>query len=292
MLNNSGISICAGIVLYNPDINKLQINIESCGRQCDKVIVIDNGSANENEIIDLVNHYPQDIELILNGKNYGVGHALNQILDYAARNGYDWYLTLDQDSECKPGLIKKYRERINSCIGQITCNIEDRNVGCTNVNGLASKENIECCITSGALNNTLAACEVDGYEERLFIDGIDIDFSLKLYSRGYKIIKICEYGLIHELGDGRNIELFGRKIVITRHSPIRNYYTRRNYIYIARKHYKGFRKFTQIFKQIIVGILLSIIEENKIERFVLNMRGIFDGLRMSICIPKSESGYR
>ena len=42
--------ICAGIVLYNPDIERLSDNIDSVISQVEKIYLVDNGSKNINKI--------------------------------------------------------------------------------------------------------------------------------------------------------------------------------------------------------------------------------------------------
>ena len=45
---------CCGIVLYNPEIEKLRKNINALSHQVDKIICIDNYSTNQKEILTLL----------------------------------------------------------------------------------------------------------------------------------------------------------------------------------------------------------------------------------------------
>ena len=103
--------ICAGIVLYNPDIERLSENIDSIISQVDKVILVDNGSSNINEVKQ--NFCSDKISFIFNEKNKGIATALNQLAIEAGNSGYTWILTLDQDSVCQSGLIEKYKKYIS-----------------------------------------------------------------------------------------------------------------------------------------------------------------------------------
>ena len=47
------LEICAGIVSYNPDLKRLKENIDAIFPQVDEVIVFDNGSINQNELIKM-----------------------------------------------------------------------------------------------------------------------------------------------------------------------------------------------------------------------------------------------
>ena len=61
-------NICAGIVLYNPDIDKLTKNINSIINQVSVVLLQDNGSSNIKEIEKLINQW-ENVKLIHNPAN-------------------------------------------------------------------------------------------------------------------------------------------------------------------------------------------------------------------------------
>ena len=194
--------ILAGIVTYNPDINKLKQCFLSICRQVDAVLIVDNASYNIDKIKDLIKNFTIKKQVIVNNKNLGIAKALNQILNYASDNNFEWFLTLDQDSICNKKMIEIYKQYCLSDVAQISCIIKDRNRGV--INGKAFGE-IDYCITSGALNNTLKLKSVGGYDNEFFIDGVDIDVSLKLKKNGNRIIKVNYLGLLHEIGSGKRV---------------------------------------------------------------------------------------
>ena len=85
---------------------------------------------------------------------------------------------------------------------------------------------------------------------------------------------------MHELGEGKKHDILGHEIITSNHNPLRNYYARRNLIYLARRHYIGKKKITKIVRQIIYGVGIIILEDKKILRMKYNLRGIIDGFRM------------
>lgn len=277
---------CAGIVLYNPDIKRLEENLKSILPQVDSVILVDNGSKNTIEIEEFTLKYSQsDVKLIRNVRNEGIAKALNQILDYAIQNKIEWFLTLDQDTVSYPGLVECYLKHIDSSIGQLSCNILDRNIeSIDKVENYTGKDtvNIDFCITSGCLNQALALKQVGGYKESLFIDGVDLDISCNLRAHGYKVLNVDFDGILHELGAGEKKSILGLKLVTAHHAPWRNYYARRNIIYVARKYYTGSKKIKLIGKQILYGIGAIILEDKKLERFKCNFKGIIDGMTMKL----------
>ena len=63
-----------GIILYNPDVPRLQDNISSIKPQVDKVVLIENGST---YIGYLKEFEDEKIEVIVNDENMGIAYALN-----------------------------------------------------------------------------------------------------------------------------------------------------------------------------------------------------------------------
>ena len=85
--------ILTGIVTYNPDIGRLKQNLETITDQTDELLIIDNASENFSQIKTLAAGKFIELE-----KNHGIAYALRRLMDFANKNGYDWVLTLDQDS--------------------------------------------------------------------------------------------------------------------------------------------------------------------------------------------------
>lgn len=275
--------VLAGITTYNPSIELLTKNIEAIIEQVDEIVIVDNRSNNVSEIEELTKKY--NIQIIKNEDNKGIGTALNQILDFSFDNQYEWFLTLDQDSICKKGLIGKYSNYLDSSIGQLTCIVEDINYGLKfgrNAKKSLEYEDVNDCITSGSLNNTSLIKTIGGYNESLFIDGVDLDLSLRIRKEGYIIRRINQIGILHTEGEGKKISFLFFDLKLANHSPWRNYYARRNMIYISRKHLKGFRKKTMILKQILYGLGTILFENNKKDRIKYNCKGIVDGLKCKI----------
>jgi len=278
------IKVCAGIVLYNPDIGRLSDNISSIISQVNEIVLIDNASDNKEEIQELISGNTKKISCIRNNSNCGIAYALNQILKFAENHGYPLFLTLDQDSVCCESLVNEYLNCWNEKIGQLTCNVFDRNAGevdKVDFNGKGKTE-IEYCITSGSANNTKAIRKIGGYNEYLFIDGVDLDLSLRLREAGYSIVRIDYDGLMHQIGEGGQVSVLGKDISLSNHSPWRNYYARRNMIYVARRHYRGIRKAKMIGKQIIYAIGVVLIENQKANRLKQNCKGVLDGFKMPL----------
>lgn len=264
----------AGIVLYNPAIPRLKENIAAIKPQVDKVVLVENGSANRDYLRDL-----KDVDIIVNESNMGIAYALNEIMQYAKETGAEWALTLDQDSVAPSNLIETYSKLISlDKVGMICCKIIDRNFGETTEEKFKTSgyEEVESCITSASLLNVKAWEEVGGFANKFFIDSVDFDMCYLLREHGYKIIRTYDTALLHEVGHGQIRKLFGKEYLVYHHSPIRYYYMIRNGLYLGKRHQFLPKAILRTCRQLVMVILY---EDNKIAKFKMMLWGIWHAAR-------------
>lgn len=273
--------ILAGIVLFNPDIERLKQNVKKILPQVDALVCIDNGSSNFEAVKKAL---PERIHYIKNSHNLGIAAALNQIMNYAAENTYDWFITLDQDSVCKDGLIEQYKKYVNLPFAALlTCQIVDRNFVNEN-RSLTQNQPLEIkeCITSASFCRTDRFKSVGGFDEKMFIDSVDFEVCLNLRKHGYKIYRIPFVGLLHEVGHGRNVKLLWKKEIVYNHSALRNYYIARNHIYMAKKYPQDISMLRTWLREYKERLLILLYESNKWEKIKARKRGIFDAKNMKM----------
>lgn len=267
-------NICAGIVTYNPELIRLKENIESIQKQVSKIIIVDNGSKNYNELEKCIFTCKTNYEIIKNKENFGIAKALNQLCEKAIEDNYKWIITLDQDSIAPNNLVEKLEKNISDEVAIISPNIVYRNNEKFSIrkNGI---EYVEWVITSASLTN-LKLWKKIKFDEKLFIDGVDRDYCIRANQLGYKIIKDYDVELVHELGNLKCRKILGRTIYVTNHSAIRKYYMVRNVIYLDKKLNEN-RRFSHIGKNIIKTIAF---EKDKIQKIKSIFKGIKDGIYM------------
>jgi len=293
--------VCAGIVLFNPEIDKLKQNIAAISNQVDTIVLLDNASDNAEEIQEQFNE--ERFIWIRNEKNLGVATGLNQIINYAAQSGFKWVLTLDQDSVCGEQLVEKLLavgedgEENNiamvspQVIEQGLANLEDNTEAKLAVN-LETKpvkqlqeEKVSFCITSGCLTNVSAIQEIGGFNDWLFIDFVDYEMCIRLRHKGYQIIKINTAELYQEYGlKTVSRRIFHKKYIYHNYTPHRVYYQARNTMYMLRKYGADFKPnpFLQYFRPIITFSVKFIFEPKRFKRLSAFTRGYFTGLFMKI----------
>lgn len=86
--------ITAGIVTFNPDLDRLKENVNAILPQVDRVIIFDNGSENRESI---EREYQDRAAIIKSEKNVGIAAALNGLMKKSVELGASWMLSLDQD---------------------------------------------------------------------------------------------------------------------------------------------------------------------------------------------------
>jgi rhamnosyltransferase len=92
----------------------------------------------------------------------------------------------------------------------------------------------EYLITSGSFIPRAAFLEVGLKWEELFIDFIDIEWSLRAKRMGYKVFALPKVKIHHRIGDF-GFNFLG--MIFPIHSPLRIYYYFRNAIYLYKRRY-------------------------------------------------------
>lgn len=275
--------ILAGIVLYNPEKDRLMENLQSIYPQVDRLVLVDNGSNNFDAVYPI---FPKDAVVIKNGKNLGIATALNQIVQYALDHDYEWALTLDQDSVSADNIGEIYRkciESISANVGMICCDIKDRNaIFSSKTNHGEVSQFVELCITSASMIRVSAWQKVGGFDDSMFIDSVDFDICINLRQNGWKIFKTSDTHIIHEVGHSKVIKIFGKEYLSLNHSPLRYYYIARNNVYLGRKYGMLLRNL-----KVIARILWTVLryEKYKIDKTTKIVKGMAAGFCCPIVQP-------
>lgn len=270
-------TISAGIVLFNPNIERLNENIQAIVGQVDRVILFDNGSSNYVQIKSFLhNNYPKCF-LITSKRNKGIAYALNKIANVALTNGYKWLLTLDQDSVASDNLISTYEKYMYlPNVGQLTCNNKDRNL--SKIHGTNNKiEEVKYCITSGTILNLDAWKKVNGFDSSMFIDRVDNEFCCALRAKGYKTYKLGFCGILHEMGNITKHYFFNKTVVVMNYNAMRYYYIAKNSILLARRYPHEENIIATLVHEIKIEIKILLYEKEKGKKILSILRGMRDG---------------
>ncbi len=242
------------------------------------VLIVDNGSSEET--LALLKNLQESSGVTIDrlGVNRGIGFALNRGLSRARAEGFHWILTMDQDSIVQPGFMAAYSEAIRQD-RQMVCLTPHIDTGIKR--GRAGRAgSVSYAITSGNLVRSDVAELVGGFDEEMFIDCVDFDFSLRIRGAGYQINRVEQAHLKHRIGEPRKLSLFIRRLYV-QHPPSRRYYMFRNYFYVAERHVTRFPRFVVKLGmlQLALLILAVTLDPRPMESLTAMGRGILDWIR-------------
>lgn len=271
----------AGVVVwYNPQTEHVA-NIYKYLDGLDKLYVVDNSSDPICAQISLRLSESSKIEYVALGENLGIAAALNIGAEKALAHGYKWILTMDQDSSFDVCIIDTLcrfaAQNSNVKLGIVAavpgCSAFGDGVDCM------GWEFVQSAFTSGNLVNLKAYSDVNGWDERLFIDSVDYDFDFRIQQCGYKIVQINKCIFDHSLGNTKFYKVAGRKLfAATNHNFVRRYYITRNRLYINQKYGRDFSDFVSAERFANIKDLIKIIlsEPDKCRKLKSMWRGYRD----------------
>ena len=226
-------NIAGVVILYHPDMELLLANIQSYNTGLKQLYVYDNSETKTLGIEEALLKLNPSIEYKYFNANEGIAKRLNQAIEQASLNRYDFLLTMDQDSSFKAGDFEKYKSLIQSTAYNHAAQF---GVNCQ-PDFTQSKEQPEealTLITSGSILNLSITKNIGSFKEDFFIDFVDAEFSYRVIQNGYINLMFSNIVLNHALGtlvEGRGLGNFKKSMRII-HAPIRVYYIIRNGLYL------------------------------------------------------------
>lgn len=271
------------IITFNPDKNLINL-INKVKSFSSNILIIDNNSYdfNVNEILNLFKDLDTKIEIITLKRNKGIAYAMNIGIKRAIEDGKRWFMSFDQDSLPDSDFIENYNYVIR----------KENNIGTIGISPFFSQnfkykphyeENLDQ-ISSGLLIN-LDYINIFGlYNEKLFIDCVDFEYTLRVNLFKKKTIIINKKILNHKIGNPKSLKLFGIKIESMNHIPFRQYYIYRNHILLTKKYFFKFPIYIlkKNYHLMIRFIKTLIIDDDKYQKILMIYKGIKDGFKEKI----------
>jgi len=233
------INVAAVIIAYRADLELLRRLIAAIQPQVGVLWLINNGDAGELVSINI----SHDLEIIQSEHNLGIGAAISHAINLAKISGYEFLLTLDQDSTPTPNMVDKlltsYRELVER--GVLVAGVGPKQVDRRSAHPAlfiapitfsfplrrhftpSSGDVIEAdhLITSEMLAPLSVYAVIGVPRADLFIDYVDIEWSLRARKHGLKLFAVGDAVLHHSIGDNYR-RFMGKQVPV--HSPLRNYY--------------------------------------------------------------------
>lgn len=263
--------ILAIIVTYYPEKELLERNIQAFMEHVDKVLIWENTPSPDKLRYRYMTH--EKVEYYGDGIN-SISRALNFAWKYANDKGYDYLLTMDQDS---------YFENFAYYIQKtVYCETAPKGIWTPQMNGekmTAAYEEIDIPITSGMLASTKIVNTIGGWNESYTIASVDDEFFLQAHRCGIKKYKVMDASLLQRFGITQVVTVLGHKLELRNYSPQRLYDIYRNNIILIRKYpqidYLRKNFFHYWLKAIV---LVFLFEKQRFSKTRYILKGIISGL--------------
>ncbi len=275
---NQKIKIAGTVILYNPLPNFIS-NILRYLEDIDRLYVIDNSDQDFDKHESELSIFSK-VVFIANKNNLGIARALNIAADQAIRDGYDFLLTMDQDSEVTPGMIKTLLDCLETSNPSSVGILSPVQVYTSYKKKSSDKPcgDILTTMTSGNLLNLKAYRAIGPFLDKLFIDYVDHEYCMRLKINGFRIIQANNAVLNHPLGSVTEYQLLWKRFALGNHPPLRRYYITRNKFYLY-DHYKKFFPdyFRPFFKYLAYEVVTILLYENdKLDKLRMILKGFLD----------------
>ncbi len=268
------------IVSFHPD-EHFGSRVESIAEQFTQIFIIDNSGPEAPVVPDLEINNTQ---LVRNQVNLGLAKALNIGCTQALEQGFEWAVTLDQDTELSPDYLRKI---ISSWLSS---GLSPHVLGCNYFNvtrarnrfalsGIPHTKIKKTVITSGCLMHLPTWSELGKFRAEYFIDSIDHEFCLRARKRGHRVAINLQPLMTHTIGDNEEYPEYLKRFAPYSHSSLRTYTNARNTTrtileYAYEEPAWCIRKMAGLVYEAVAIILL---EKQKVARIKAFFTGLRDG---------------
>jgi len=288
-----GVGRTAGaVVLFHPDLNMLGGVVGSAAAQVSDLILIANDGAPWSYPL------PKNAVLARQERNLGLGAAYNLAARWASERGATHLLLLDQDSVAAPGMVAALLEAFKQP-GPVAASgplWRDSRTGDDGFFVLAESRwgmrrstphageivAVDFLISSGSLISLGALTDVGPFDEMLFIEHVDADWTLRALAKGYRLYGVADARLNHAFGEAAlSLSSLGLRRRLFLYPPERNYYLLRNSLVLWRRRYVPWWWFFRDARRTLALMLFySVCVPPRLERLRAMLRALRDSIDM------------
>jgi len=269
--------ICAIITTFNPD-ESFNERVQRIAAQVSWVVIV-NDSGGRTTALDTSKF--DNVEIVYNEVNSGIAYALNHGVSVAVKKGFKYFITFDDDTVVDEQYVESVTHFIekNSTLkfGVIALSREPS----TDISARAIDYRVKrTLITSGSFFSLDTFEKINGFNDGLFIDLVDYDFTTKIRKLGLSLIQLKKQGMQHSVGELERKTLLGISFRIYNHSPFRLYYQVRNSFYFLKEFLffdpaLSLLLFSHIFRIAFKAVLFEKAKKQRLHYIGL---GIIDGI--------------
>lgn len=274
------------VIFYNPDKDALR-RIELYARMFNEVWVIDNSEIESKNISIELKQYPNCIYHKMNG-NQGIARALNIGFDYGVKKGYDFVLTMDQDSvydsKNMDRMIKYIESHFDPSVGIYSPNYaklyfdvkKNTYIADTPVQKETEVKSVDFCMTSGSFVNVSSIQNIVPLED-YFIAYVDDYLCTCLLENKYKLLRVGESIFSQQVGGDVKNTFFNRFFKVIHQSDVRYYYMIRNNLHLQKRFKRNLKVVLKCNLELIrLFINIVIAEKHKVRKVSSAIHGYRD----------------
>lgn len=195
------------VAVYNhvPDLRSLEVAL-----QCtEKLVLIDNGSRADvvAELRKFQARFPDRCQLVESDQNLGLSKAFNRAVARLRAEGIHWLYFLDHDASFTERFFLETRttwasleaqgERVGVVVPIVT---DDPSLLDERLGFHRSYSFLQSTMTSGILTNVEVFYALGGFDERLFVEAVDLDFTSRVNAAGYRVCLVNRVLIVQQFG--------------------------------------------------------------------------------------------
>ena len=227
-----GTRILAIVVTFFPEKELLKKNINAFIDKVDKVLIWENTPGNKKHEYRFITD--SKVEYCGDGIN-SISHALNYAWKYAVSKGYDYLLTMDQDSlfENFSYYVEKsiQSDSFNDVIWTPTLVTSEYPKPLSKSAGITE---VKSAITSGMFQKISVISKIGGWNESFAIDGLDDEYVFYAQRIGVKICRVMDAFMNQQYGNPQKVEFLGHSVTLANYSARRYYMIYRSHVQLVR----------------------------------------------------------
>jgi rhamnosyltransferase len=287
-------SIAVVVVTYAADAQNLRRLLLSCSTQGSIIIV-------NNHIFPLkTKTTPPTILVVEAGKNLGLASGLNIGAKTASQRGFKYVVFFDQDSVPEDSCLKELRcafedaEKAGdapAAVGPLlgkgrsdgACASNHRPAGVFGQDDPTRAQqpyHVSALVGSGLFTSLARFNEIGPFEEGLFIDNVDLEWSFRAQGKGFHCFVAPRAGIKHAIGEVPSQgSLLQNPFSLIEHGPSRQYYMMRNRIHMYKRPYVPLSwKVHDLPRVVFKSAYFSTLVRPRWQNAQAIARGLWDGL--------------
>jgi rhamnosyltransferase len=277
--------VVAVVPCYRPDADDLVPLVRDLLTQAPVVVVADDASpCTADPTLRTIGALGAVV--VRHRRNAGIARSLNDGLRVAREEHADWLLTVDQDSVLPAGYVAAVLSAAEDACGVLGMG----HVGAVAAGAVADVSGALTypvtvhsgvtttaeVIQTGTLWSVEGLTAIGGFDETFGIDAVDAAACVRLRAHDRRIVLVPGLTLDHRVGDGRQVEILGRSVHASGHSPERRTTIVRNRLRLAPEEFaqspaQGFRSL----RRMLMNTALAVtVEDDRWAKAKASARGL------------------